>query len=86
LDVARINVDKHGLQQRITLLASDGLASVRGPYDLIVCNPPYVNAASMAALPPEYHAEPALALAETHWAAWMAWISSASCWSTPRRT
>jgi ribosomal protein L3 glutamine methyltransferase len=62
LDVARINVDKHGLQQRITLLASDGLASVRGPYDLIVCNPPYVNAASMAALPPEYHAEPALAL------------------------
>jgi ribosomal protein L3 glutamine methyltransferase len=62
LDVARINVDKHGLQERITLLASDGLASVGGPYDLILCNPPYVNAASMAALPPEYHAEPALAL------------------------
>jgi ribosomal protein L3 glutamine methyltransferase len=62
LDVARINVDKHGLQERITRLASDGLASVGGPYDLILCNPPYVNAASMAALPPEYHAEPALAL------------------------
>jgi ribosomal protein L3 glutamine methyltransferase len=34
-----------------------------GPYDLILCNPPYVNAASMAALPAEYRAEPALALA-----------------------
>lgn len=62
LAVARINVDKHGLQERITLLRSDGLASVQGPYDLILCNPPYVNAQSMAALPPEYHAEPALAL------------------------
>ena len=62
LAVARINVDKHGLQERISLLNSDGLASVNGPYDLILCNPPYVNADSMAALPPEYHAEPALAL------------------------
>lgn len=62
LAVARINVDKHGLQERITLLHSDGLASVKGPYDLILCNPPYVNAQSMAALPPEYRAEPALAL------------------------
>ena len=34
-----------------------------GPYDLILCNPPYVNAHSMAALPAEYRAEPALALA-----------------------
>lgn len=63
LAVARINVDKHGLQQRVTLLHSDGLASVRGPYDLILCNPPYVNAQSMAALPAEYRAEPELALA-----------------------
>ncbi|QDL37692.1 50S ribosomal protein L3 N(5)-glutamine methyltransferase [Rhodoferax sediminis] len=63
LEVARINVDRHQLQQRITLLPSDGLAQVGGPYDLIVCNPPYVNTHSMAALPPEYRAEPALALA-----------------------
>jgi len=63
LEVARINVEKHGLQDRITLLPSDGLASVRGPYDLILCNPPYVNAQSMAALPSEYRAEPELALA-----------------------
>ena len=63
LAVARINVDKHGLQERITLLHSDGLAGVRGAYDLILCNPPYVNAQSMAALPAEYRAEPELALA-----------------------
>jgi ribosomal protein L3 glutamine methyltransferase len=62
LAVARINVDKHGLQDRIKLTQSDGLATVGGPFDLILCNPPYVNAQSMAALPAEYHAEPALAL------------------------
>ncbi len=63
LAVARMNVEKHGLEDRITLLQSDGLADVRGPYDLILCNPPYVNAQSMAALPAEYRAEPELALA-----------------------
>jgi ribosomal protein L3 glutamine methyltransferase len=63
LAVARINVDKHGLQDRITLIESDGLRSVPGRYDLILCNPPYVNAQSMAQLPPEYRAEPELALA-----------------------
>jgi ribosomal protein L3 glutamine methyltransferase len=63
LAVARINVEKHGLQDRITLLQSDGLSTVRGPYDLILCNPPYVNAQSMAVLPAEYRAEPELALA-----------------------
>jgi ribosomal protein L3 glutamine methyltransferase len=63
LEVARINVDKHGLQDRVRLLQSDGLKSVQGPYDLILCNPPYVNAGSMAALPAEYRAEPELALA-----------------------
>lgn len=62
LAVARINVERHKMQERITLLHSDGLASVKGPYDLILCNPPYVNARSMAALPPEYRAEPVLAL------------------------
>ena len=63
LAVARINVDQHGLTDRITLLQSDGLQSVQGPYDLILCNPPYVNATSMKALPAEYQAEPELALA-----------------------
>ena len=63
LAVARINIDRHGLADRITLHAGDGLAAVPGQrYDLILCNPPYVNRASMAALPAEYRAEPALAL------------------------
>ncbi|MFN5049395.1 50S ribosomal protein L3 N(5)-glutamine methyltransferase [Roseateles sp.] len=64
LEVARINVDKHGLQDRIRLLQGNGLAPAAGKvYDLILCNPPYVNSASMAALPAEYRAEPELALA-----------------------
>ena len=63
LAVARINVDQHGLQDRISLQLSDGLAQLPGPWNLILCNPPYVNAASMAQLPAEYRAEPTLALA-----------------------
>ena len=67
LAVARINVDTYTLQNRITLLASDGLAGCKGlqngGYDLILCNPPYVSASRMAALPAEFKAEPALALA-----------------------
>ncbi|MEO7952562.1 MAG: 50S ribosomal protein L3 N(5)-glutamine methyltransferase [Polaromonas sp.] len=67
LAVARINIDKHQLPSRITLIESDGLSACRGAeiggYDLILCNPPYVNAASMAALPAEFRAEPDLALA-----------------------
>ena len=63
LAVARINVERHELQDRITLVESDGLAACPGPWDLILCNPPYVNANSMAALPAEYQAEPQIALA-----------------------
>jgi ribosomal protein L3 glutamine methyltransferase len=67
LEVAKINVAKHGLQARIELMESDGLQACHGiagqPYDLILCNPPYVNTHSMASLPPEYLAEPDLALA-----------------------
>ena len=63
LAVARINVDRHGLQDRVRLQVSDGLKALPGPWDLILCNPPYVNASSMAALPAEYRAEPELALA-----------------------
>ncbi len=62
LAVARINMDRHALGDRVTLGQSEGLNGVSDRYDLILCNPPYVNAQSMAALPPEYRAEPALAL------------------------
>ncbi len=65
LAVAARNVHRHGLAERIALRAGDGLAALRADehFDLVLCNPPYVNSASMAALPPEYQAEPALALA-----------------------
>ena len=63
LAVARINVERHGLHERVHLVQSDALAGVPGPWDLILCNPPYVNAQSMAQLPAEYLAEPELALA-----------------------
>ena len=63
LEVAAINVTQHELDARIRLVESDGLAALPGPWDLILCNPPYVNSSSMAALPAEYRAEPELALA-----------------------
>jgi ribosomal protein L3 glutamine methyltransferase len=63
LEVARINIERHQLRDRVHLHISDGLSALPGPYDLILCNPPYVNAASMATLPAEYQAEPTLALA-----------------------
>jgi ribosomal protein L3 glutamine methyltransferase len=63
LELARINVDRHKLADRIRIVESDLYAQLPGRYDLILCNPPYVNDASMAALPAEYRAEPALALA-----------------------
>jgi ribosomal protein L3 glutamine methyltransferase len=63
LEVAQINVDRYSLQERITLHCSDGLSAVRGRrYDLMICNPPYVNAKSLRCLPPEFQAEPALSL------------------------
>jgi ribosomal protein L3 glutamine methyltransferase len=63
LAVAAINVARHELDERVTLVHSDGLSALPGPFDLILCNPPYVCQASMDALPAEFRAEPALALA-----------------------
>ena len=63
LAVATINVERHALQERVNLVHSDGLSALAGPFDLILCNPPYVCQASMDALPAEYRAEPELALA-----------------------
>ena len=63
LAVAARNVAAHGLEERITLHQGDLFAPLGGArYDLIVSNPPYVDAGGMAALPPECRHEPALAL------------------------
>ena len=65
LAVAARNVQRHGLAARIELRQGDALAALRRHerFDLVLCNPPYVNARSMNELPPEFRAEPALALA-----------------------
>jgi ribosomal protein L3 glutamine methyltransferase len=64
LDVARINVADHGLQKRVRLLRGDLYAPLGDArYDLILANPPYVDAAGMAGLPPECLHEPRRALA-----------------------
>lgn len=64
LEVAAINVAEHRLKDRITLLQGDLFAPVGDAvYDLIVTNPPYVDAQAMAALPKEYAQEPPMALA-----------------------
>ncbi len=63
LEVAQRNVADYGLEDRITLVKSDLFANVKGKkYDVIISNPPYVDAPSMAALPQEYRHEPQLAL------------------------
>ncbi len=65
LAVAQRNVDDYQLQDRITLIESDLYANVpnKKKYDLIITNPPYVNATSMGILPQEYLREPQIALA-----------------------
>lgn len=64
LAVAKRNVEDYGLQARLRLVESNVFAGLAGQrYDLIISNPPYVNAESMATLPKEYRCEPELALA-----------------------
>ncbi len=64
LALAAENVALHGLASRISLHQGDLFASLADErFELIVCNPPYVNAGAMACLPPEYRHEPASALA-----------------------
>ena len=64
LAVAQRNIDDYGLGDRIEPIRSDLFTGLQGrQYDLIISNPPYVNAPSMAELPAEYRAEPEMALA-----------------------
>lgn len=64
LAVAQRNVSDYGLAARINLIRSDLFANLpEKNYDLVICNPPYVNAMAMDALPAEYRYEPRIALA-----------------------
>ena len=68
LSLAAKNIDRHNLSEQIEIHQGDLFESLPSPneenlFDLIICNPPYVNATSMANLPTEYHAEPAISLA-----------------------
>jgi ribosomal protein L3 glutamine methyltransferase len=63
INVANINIANYGLQNQISAIQSDMFSALKGKkYDLIISNPPYVDAPSMAALPIEYQNEPQLAL------------------------
>jgi ribosomal protein L3 glutamine methyltransferase len=63
IDVCNINIAKYGLQERMHAIQSDMFTALKGKqYDLIISNPPYVDAPSMAELPAEYRNEPQLAL------------------------
>lgn len=64
LAVAAINIEQHQVQHSVHAVASDLFSGLQGRrYDLIVCNPPYVDADDMVSLPDEYRHEPELALA-----------------------
>lgn len=63
IDVCNINIANYGLQDRVHAIKSDMFSALKGKqYDLIISNPPYVDAPSMAELPAEYRNEPQLAL------------------------
>ncbi|ASK26732.1 50S ribosomal protein L3 N(5)-glutamine methyltransferase [Neisseria chenwenguii] len=62
LEVAAVNVEEYGLEERIKLIHTDLFEGLEGTYDLIVSNPPYVDAESVESLPDEYLHEPELAL------------------------
>lgn len=62
LRLAELNARRHDVANRLTLVETDHAAGVRGPFDLLVSNPPYVPSGEMHDLPPEYGREPALGL------------------------
>ena len=62
LEVARLNVADHGLETRIEVVLADGLGAAKGPFDLIVGNPPYEPTSLRETLPEEFRREPDMAL------------------------
>lgn len=72
LKVAQANITSHGLNDRVQTVQSDLLDNLHGPFDLVICNPPYVDQRDMDELPAEYLHEPEMALASgpdglNHW-------------------
>lgn len=63
LEVARLNAEQHGVEDRVRFFISDALDAVRGQYDLILSNPPYVDAHDMDSLAEEFRHEPEIGLA-----------------------
>jgi len=63
LAVAESNIEFHELRDRVRTVQSDVFANISGQYDIIVSNPPYVDAEDLADMPQEFHHEPALGLA-----------------------
>ncbi|MGH8352181.1 MAG: 50S ribosomal protein L3 N(5)-glutamine methyltransferase [Pseudomonas sp.] len=64
LEVANLNIERHELEERVYCVQGDGFAGLPGQrFDLIVANPPYVDAEDFAEMPAEYQHEPALGLA-----------------------
>lgn len=65
LELAQVNIDDYGLQDRVQLFAGNLLEALPDGqrYDIIICNPPYVNSRSMSVLPAEFEHEPSMALA-----------------------
>ena len=62
LEVAEQNIRQHGLVERVRTIESDLCANISGTFDLIVTNPPYVDADDLATMPEEFRSEPSLAL------------------------